>query len=376
MAKDYYKILGIEKNATKDQIKQAYRRLAQQFHPDKTGGDDKKFKEINEAYSVLSDDTKRQQYDQFGATFDQGGFNGQNVNWEDIFRQGGFSARGGPASGWDFGDMFGQGGGFSDIFSEFFSARGGSASGGNRRQSKGKDIVVDTEITLEEAFTGIERDIELKKMTICPRCKGNGGEPGSGKKQCPTCGGSGQVQETRRTIFGTFSQISTCPTCYGKGEISEKDCKQCKGAGRIMDIESVKVDLPAGVDNGQTIKISGKGEAAKKGGINGDLYIRVHLQPHKIFERKRDDIYINSEIKFSQAVLGDKIEVPTLEGGLKLKVPAGTESGQLFRLKGKGMPKLNSYGRGDEYVKIKIKVPKKLSRAEEDLIKKLEQEGM
>jgi len=371
MAKDYYKTLGIDKNASKDEIKQAYRKLAHQCHPDKTGGEDKKFKEINEAYSVLSDDTKRQQYDQFGdAFFTQGGQAGQNVNWEDIFRT--YSNRGEGGAQFDFGDIFGQGGGFSDIFSEFF--------GGNdtrrARKEKGKDIAIDVEITLEEAFAGTQREIDLKKFIICPHCKGSGGEPGSGRKKCPTCDGSGQVQETRRTVFGTFSQISTCPKCGGAGEIPEKECRQCKGVGRTNDIESMKVDLPAGVDDGQTIKISGKGEAAKKGGINGDLYIRVHLKPHKIFQRKRDDIYIDAEIKFSQAVLGDKIEIPTLEGNLKLKVPAGTESGQIFSLKGKGMPRLNGYGKGDEFVKIKIKVPKRLSKKEEELIKKLKEEGL
>ena len=367
MSKDYYKTLGVNKDAEKDELKQAYRRLAHQYHPDKTGGDDKKFKEINEAYSILSNDEKRQQYDQFGTTFEQGGgsgfdfsgFGGQGVNFEDLFRNG-FSAQSGPDSGWDF----------SDIFSAF----GGGAR--RTRKEKGKDILVDMEITLEEAFSGIEREINLKKMIVCPHCKGMGGEPGSGKKNCPDCDGSGQTQQTKRTIFGTFSQISICQKCAGSGEVLEKECKECHGAGRIQDIETIKVDLPAGVDNGQTIKISGKGEAAKKGGINGDLYIKVHLKPHKIFIRKRDDIYVNAEIKFSQAVLGDKIEISTLDGNLKLKIPAGTESGQLFRLKAKGMPRLNGYGRGDEYVKINIKVPKRLSRKEEELIEKLKEEGL
>ena len=369
MGKDYYKILGIKNAASKDEIKQAYRRLAHQYHPDKTGGDDKKFKEINEAYSILSNDEKRQQYDQFGTTFEQGGFSGQGMNWEDVFRN--YSNQGGGGAQFDFGDIFGQAGGFSDVFGEFFG-------GGTRRARKeqGKDILVDMEITLEEAFSGMEREIDLKKMIVCSRCKGVGGEPGSGKKKCPDCEGSGQTQQTRRTIFGTFSQISTCQKCAGSGEVLEKECKECRGAGRIQDIETIKIDLPAGVDNGQTIKISGKGEAAKKGGINGDLYIKVHLKPHKIFNRKRDDIYIDTEIKFSQAVLGDKIEIPTLDGDLKLKIPAGTESGQLFRLKAKGMPRLNGYGRGDEYVKINIKVPKRLSKKEEELIEKLKEEGL
>jgi molecular chaperone DnaJ len=352
MSKDYYKILGVDKNASKEEIKQAFRKLAHQHHPDK-GGDEKKFKEINEAYSILSNDEKRQQYDQFGSDFS--GFAGQGgMSWEDIFRnyqEGGFSAQGGPASGW----------------------------GGHKRKSskeRGKDIVVDMEITLEDAFAGVEKEINLKKYNLCKHCKGTGGEPGSGKKKCSECDGNGQVQQTKRTFFGTFSQVITCPKCFGEGQILEKECKECKGAGRVHEIDSIKIDLPAGVDNEQTIKITGKGEAAKRGGIAGDLYVRVHLKPHKAFRRKRDDIYYDAEIKFSQAVLGDKIDVSTLEGDLKLKIPAGTESGQLFRLRGKGMPSLNGYGKGDEYIKIKVHIPKKISRKEEELIERLKEEGL
>ena len=361
-------MLGINKNASKEEIKQAFRKLAHQHHPDK-GGDEKKFKEINEAYSILSNDEKRQQYDQFGSDFS--GFAGQGgMSWEDIFRN--YSSQGQNVE-FDIGDIFGNSGGFSDIFSQFF---GGNGGGRRTRKEKGKDIVVDIEITLEEAFFGTEKEISLKKYNFCKHCKGTGGEPGSGKKKCPECGGAGQVQQTKRTVFGTFSQIITCPKCFGEGELHEKECKECRGAGRINEIEEIKIDLPAGVDNEQTIKIPGKGEAAKRGGISGDLYVRVHLKPHRIFTRKRDEIYYDAEIKFSQAVLGDKIEIPTLEGDLKLKIPAGTEGGKVFRLSGKGMPRLNSYGRGDQYVRIKIKVPQKLSRKEEDLIEKLKEEGL
>jgi molecular chaperone DnaJ len=368
MNKDYYKILGVDKNASKEEIKQAFRKLAHQHHPDK-GGDEKKFKEVNEAYSILSNDEKRQQYDQFGSGFDQGGFGGQGgMNWEDIFRN--YQSQGQNME-FDLGDIFG-GGNFSDIFSQFFNGGGGRRT----RKEHGKDIVVDMEITLEEAFAGIEKEINLKKYIVCRHCKGTGGEPGSGKKKCPECGGNGQVQQTKRTIFGTFSQVITCPKCSGEGELHEKECKECKGAGRINEIETIKVDLPAGVDNEQTMKFPGKGEAAKKGGVSGDLYVRIHLKPHKIFMRKRDDIYCDAEIKFSQAVLGDKIDILTLEGDLKLKIPAGTEGGKMFKLSEKGMPRLNSYGRGDQYVRIKIKVPQKLSRKEEELIEKLKEEGL
>ena len=236
--------------------------------------------------------------------------------------------------------------------------------------------MVDMEIDLEEAFTGIEREISLKKLSVCKNCKGTGGEPGSGKKRCSECGGAGQVQQTRRTFFGVFSQVSVCQKCNGKGEVPEKECKNCRGTGRLHDVEDIKIDLPAGVADGQTIRISGKGEMPKKDGIAGDLYIRVHVKPHKYFERKRDDIYYNAEIKFTQAVLGDKIEVPTMEGDVKLKIPVGTDSGVTFRLKGKGMPSINGYDRGDEYVRIRVKVPKKLSRKEEELIERLKEEGL
>jgi len=368
MSKDYYKILGISRNASGEEIKRTYRELAQKYHPDKPGGDEKKFKEINEAYSILSDDKKRAQYDQFGSDFS--GFAGSQggMSWEDIFRN--YSAQGQNIE-FDIGDIFG-GSSFSDIFSQFF---GGNESRHTRKE-KGKDIIVDMEIFLEEAFTGIEKEIRLKKYTLCSHCKGTGGEPGSGKKRCPDCNGAGQIQQTKRTFFGTFSQISTCPKCFGKGEAIEKECKECRGAGRINDIETIKIDLPAGVDDGQTIKFSGKGEAAKRSGTPGDLYVRVHLKPHKIFTRKRDDIYTDAEIKFSQAVLGDKIEISTLEGDMKLKTPAGTEAGKLFRLAGKGMRRLNSYGRGDQYVRVKIKIPKKISSKVKDLLDKLKEEGL
>jgi len=372
MNKDYYKILGVSQDASKEEIKRAYRKMAHKYHPDKKDGDEKKFKEINEAYQILSNDQKRQQYDQFGTSFEQpgfgfSGFSGTGINFEDLFR--GSFARGGQTFDWE--DLFGGREGFADIFGDFFGR-----AGFGQRKEKGKDIVVDLEISLEEAFKGIEKEIKLKKLTVCSYCKGSGGEPGKGKKKCSQCGGSGQVQQTKRTFFGVFSQVSTCSKCQGKGEVPEKECKNCRGTGRAQNIETIKIDLPAGVNNGQTIRLAGKGEAAKKDGLPGDLYIRVHLKKHKDFERKGDDIYYDAELKFSQAVLGDKIEVPTLEGIIKLKIPAGTESGKIFRLAGKGMPRVNGSGRGDEYVHIKVKVPKRLSKKEKELIEKLREEGI
>ena len=352
MSKDYYNILGVSKNASKDEIKRAYRRLAHQCHPDKNNGDDKKFKEVNEAYQVLSNDQKRQQFDQFGTAFDQGGFSGSQ-GFEDLFR--GFSGQ--KVNFEDFGDIFG------DVFS----------GAGFRRRQKGKDIVVDVEISLEDAFKGVEKEIKLRKLSVCSHCGGAGGEPGKGKKKCSDCNGSGQVQQTKRTFFGVFSQVTTCPKCNGKGEIPEKYCKKCRGNGRIHDIEEITIDLPAGVDNGQTIRLAGKGEMPKKDGVPGDLYIRVHLKKHKLFERRGDDILYNLSLKFTQAVLGDKVEIPTLEKTVKLKIPEGTESGKLFRLADKGMPRVNSMGRGDQYVEITVKVPKKLSKK---LAEDLKKEGI
>ncbi|HNU96945.1 MAG TPA: molecular chaperone DnaJ [Candidatus Portnoybacteria bacterium] len=368
MSKDYYKTLGVDKNASKEEIKQAFRKLAHQHHPDK-GGDEKKFKEINEAYSILSNDEKRQQYDQFGSDFS--GFTGQGgMSWEDIFRN--YQSQGQNVE-FDLGDIFGGGGGFSNIFSQFFNGGGRTHKA---RKEKGKDIVVDLEISLEEAFSGVVKEINLKKYNVCKHCKGTGGEPGSGKKKCSECDGQGQVQQTKRTFFGTFSQVITCSKCFGEGELNEKECKECKGTGRVHEIENIKIDLPAGVDNEQTIKIPSKGEAAKKGGVQGDLYVRVHLKQHEYFTRKRDDLYCDAEIKYSQAVLGDKINILTMEGDLQLKIPAGTEAGKMFRLSGKGMPRLNSYGHGDQYVKIHIKVPHKLSRKQEELIERLKEEEL
>ncbi|MBD3282398.1 MAG: molecular chaperone DnaJ [Candidatus Portnoybacteria bacterium] len=361
MSKDYYKLLGIDKNASKEEIKKAYRKLAHKYHPDKQGGDEQKFKEINEAYQTLSNDQKRQQYDQFGTTFGPGQ-QGQGFNWEDIF--------GGQQQNWQ--EAFNQEsdfGGFSDIFSSFFT-------GGRPRKRKGRDIVVDTEITLEEAYQGTEKEFNLRKMTICDKCKGSGAEPGTKMKKCPTCKGSGQTQQTKRTVFGVFNQVTTCPKCQGKGQIPKKECTKCKGEGRIQDTEKMKIKIPAGVEDNQTIRMTGKGEAPPKGGISGDLYIRIHVKDHKYFTRKGDNLHYSAKIRFSQAVLGDKIAIPTLEKTVKLKIPAGTEAGKIFRVKNKGMPRLNGTGKGDLYVKIRIETPDKLTKKQKDLIEKMKKEGM
>ncbi len=367
MSKDYYKILGVSHSASKEEMKNAYRQLAHKYHPDKAGGDEKKFKEINEAYQVLSDDNKRVQYDQFGADGPRH-FGGQaasgwrDINFEDLFR--GFSAQGGPASGWrDTGDL-------GDIFGDIFGQRRAS-----RYKGKAQDISIDLELALEDIYNGLKKDIKLRKTVKCSYCKGTGGEPGSSMKQCFACSGSGEVHQTQRTFFGSFSRVTTCSVCQGEGEIPEKTCKKCRGKGITTDIETITVSVPFGVDDGQIIKLEGQGEAGRKGELPGDLYIRIHLKKHKYFVKKGDDIYYEFSISFTQAVLGDKIEIPTLEGKVKLKIPAGIQSGKLIRIRGKGIPRATG-GKGDQFVEIQIKTPKKISQKVRNLLKKLKQEGI
>jgi len=362
---NYYEILGVSKGATDDEIKKAYRKLAHKYHPDKSGGDEKKFKEISEAYQVLSDKTKRQQYDQFGRTF-----NGS----------GGFSAQGGPASGWDFSgfdfsDFASQGGAsfggdFEDIFSNIFG--GGS---GSRRKKRGRDIQVDVEIDFAEMVSGAKRKINLYKSAMCDHCKGTGGEPGANIKTCPTCKGSGQVQKIVRSMLGTFSQVAVCKECQGEGKIYEKKCKQCGGDGRVKKQQEIEINIPAGIDNGQTISIQGAGEMGEKGASAGDLYVLVHVRSNNKFIRKGNDILTSKEISFSLAALGGEIEIETIEGKLILKIPAGTQSGETFRIKGRGVPDVHGRGRGNQLVKIIVRVPKRMSREQKKLVEELRRTG-
>ncbi len=370
---DYYKILGVDKNASDDEIKKAFRKLAHKYHPDKKDGDEKKFKEINQAYQVLSDKTKRQQYDQFGQNFEQAGA-------EQGF--GGFSAQGGPSSGWDFSGFQGFGGGQEGFGG--FSSKGGRGSGwedifsdifgGNEseiRQKAGRDIQTDIEISFEEMVRGIKKELKLYKSAVCPVCQGTGGEPGAKEETCPECKGSGQIKKTVRSFFGTFTQASVCPICRGKGKIFSKKCHKCGGDGRIKEYATIQVNIPAGIQNGQTISLAGQGEAGELGAPAGDLYITIHVKPHEKFNRENDDIISSEEITFSQAALGDKIEVETIGEKLRMKIPSGTQSGEIFRIKGKGIPHLGGRGQGDHLVKIIVKVPKRLSREQKRLIKEL-----
>jgi len=364
--KDYYQILGVSKEASPDEIKKAYYKLAYKYHPDK-GGEEKKFKEINEAYQTLSDKEKRAQYDKFGRTFEGGGAGPGDFQWA-------WGQPGGTNVEFDFGD-FGDFGDLGDIMEEMFGF------GGGRRRKKdirrGKDIEVDLEISLEDALQGKEKEFNLLKYNNCTRCQGIGAEPGSKVKECFSCRGTGQVQQIKKTFLGSFTQYATCPECGGEGYKPEKICNVCKGEGRIRSEEKIKIFIPAGVDNNQVIKIEGKGEAGKKGGKPGDLYVKIFIKPHSIFRRKGDDLYTSVPISIPQAVLGDEIEVLTLdEKKILLKVPAGTESGKVLRISGKGLPHFSGYGKGDLYVELVVKIPRHLTKKQKELLEQLKKEGI
>jgi molecular chaperone DnaJ len=369
MAKDYYSILGVEKGASDEEIKKAYRKLAHKHHPDKQGGDEAKFKEVNEAYQVLSDKQKRAQYDQFGSSFDGGGGAG-GANGFGGFDFSGFG--GGNAGGFNFeGDL-------GDIFGDIF---GGGFGGGNRsKKQRGEDISVDLEISLEEAFSGIDKDIRLYIAVPCSKCGGTGAEPGSKVEKCNVCGGTGRVQKERRTMFGVFMQTETCSACQGRGEKFDKNCSKCGGDGKVKEEKTIKVKIPAGIADGQTIKITGQGGVGSRPGSGsstaGDLYVSVHVKKHSIFERKGDDIVYNLDISFSRAALGGSETVPTLKNKIKLKIPSGIQSGKVIKINGAGFPHLQGRGEGDLYVVVNVKVPEKLSRSQKKLIEDLEKEGL
>ncbi len=362
MSKDYYKILGIDKNATADDIKKAFKKMAMQHHPDRPGGNEAKFKEANEAYQVLSDAEKRQRYDQFGSDFEQQGGFGGGMNWEDVMRQ----ARGQGGQGFGGGDFSDLG----DIFGSFF----GGGQSQNRGPARGRDIQVDVEIDFKEASFGVEKEMSLRKQSKCDVCGGTGGEPGSKMETCATCKGQGKVVQMQRTILGSMQTVATCPDCHGRGEKPSKKCKHCDGSGVAAKTSNIKVKIPAGIDNSQSIRLEGHGEAAAHGGQSGDLYVRVHVRPLKGFARDGYDVYTEKEISYPQAVLGDTIAVETLDGEVKLVVPEGTESGQQIRIKGRGTKHLERNARGDHYVKVKIRVPKKLSKETKKKLEELKKE--
>lgn len=364
---DYYKILGVEKEASQDEIKKAFRKLAHKHHPDKGGGDEAKFKEINEAYQVLSNEQKRKQYDQFGQTFHGQGPQGGGQGF------GGFSSQGGPGGGFDFSGFSSQGfdfrgSGFEDIFSEMFGGQGQQRS----RSRAGADIQVDVEISFEEMVHGAKKDIRLRKLSSCETCQGTGGKPGSKEETCAECNGSGQTRRTVRSIFGTFAQAIVCDRCHGKGKMFVEKCPACDGAGRLQKEESIAIDIPAGIRDEQTLVAPNHGAAGEHGAPQGDLLIMVHVRPHKEFKRQGDDIASRLEISFAQAALGDTVLVGTIDGDVRMKIPAGTQPGEVFRLKGKGIPRLGRLSsRGDHLITVSVRIPKKLSSEEKRLIEAL-----
>jgi len=347
--RDYYEILGLARGASAEDIKKAYRRLARQHHPDVNRHDktaEETFKEINEAYEVLSDPQKRQVYDRFGHQ----GLNGRYA---------------GPGFGFDgFGDL----GGFGDIFDMFFGS--GTRAGGRRQTvgESGADLRYDLEITLEEASTGVEKELRISRLERCETCGGPGARPGSSAEVCPYCRGTGQTKHSQYTILGPFTTVSTCNTCRGEGRIIRDSCSACNGQGRLRATSERTIRVPAGVESGARIRLRGEGDAGARGAPSGDLYVIVYIKPHKIFERRGDDILLETPVSFVQAALGDTIEVPCLDGSEKLHIPQGTQTGTTFKLRGKGLPNVNTGVRGDEHVVVRIMTPKDLTDEQKRLL--------
>ncbi len=368
--KNYYEILGVAKAASEEEIKKAYRKLAHQYHPDKAGGDEKKFKEINEAYQVLSDKNKRAQYDRFGSADPSqfGGFGGGaggaqqwaggNVNWEGM----GFD----PSQ---FGDM----GDFGDIFEGIFEGMGGRPR--RKTYEKGSDLEMREEITLEEAFRGVTKTLRFKAFAQCVKCGGNGAEPGSDFEKCATCDGQGEVREQRRTFFGSLSQVKTCAKCHGLGQVPKKPCSVCKGAGRTEAAREVKIDILPGIEDGQLIKVNGMGEAGERGTVAGDLYIRMRVKPSAVFERHGADLVVTRELPVTDILLGKQVIVPSVSGNtVSVEIPAQFNLKELLRIPHEGMPRFGSSGRGDLLVNFIIKAPKKPNAKAKKLLEELEKE--
>ena len=348
MAKrDYYEILGISRSASAEEIKRAYRKLAKQYHPDIYNGADAeaRIKEINEAYEVLGDPQKRSAYDRFGHA----------------------GVSGAAGAGGGYGPT---GGGFTDIgdiFEEIFGAGFGFGRGGGRRQGpvRGEDIRYDLTIEFEEAVLGTEREIEITRHEICPRCHGSGAEPGTHPMKCPTCNGAGQVRQRQQTIFGTFVNVTTCPRCKGTGEVVTTPCRECHGTGQVEVTRRLRVKIPAGVQDGTRIRLPGEGEPGQRGGQPGNLYVFLTVKPHKLFRRVDDDILLDLPINIAQAVLGSEVEVPTLDGPKLVKIPPGTQPGKVLRLRGLGVPHLRGSGRGDMLITVDVRIPKHSDLTEE-----------
>ncbi len=356
--KNYYDVLGVQKNASKEEIKKAFHKLAHKFHPDKASGDSDKFKEVSEAYSVLSDDKKRAEFDSYGRVFQDGaspgGFGGQGggfdfSQFQDAFQQGGFG-------GFDFGDIFGD------------------AFGGGMRQRRGRDISIDLELNFKESIFGTKRRVLLAKTAQCETCHGSGAEPGSKLETCKYCNGSGKIHETNNSFFGTITMESPCRHCHATGKVPEQKCHTCRGEGVYKKQEEIEIAVPAGIEGGEMIRLTGAGEAVQ-GGASGDLYVKVHVQPDPRFKKDGPNITTDLSVKLSDALLGTDYKIQTLDGEEVVSVPAGVTHGEMLRVKGKGVP--NNHGkRGDLFVRVKITLPQKLSRSAKALVEKLKEEGV
>lgn len=343
--RDYYEVLGVPRTASQDDIKTAFRRLARQYHPDVSQEPDaeEKFKEINEAYGVLSDPQKRARYDQFGRAGlgDMGGFHDYTVD-------------------------------FSDLFEGLFESFGFSTGRRLRRTPRrGRDLQYQVELTFEEAVFGVEKEVEITRDEVCSRCNGNGAEPGTSPQRCSTCGGQGEVRQVRQTFLGAVVQTGTCPACNGRGEVVATPCKTCHGSGLERKTVRKKVSIPAGVTDGNQVRMPGEGQPGVFGGSNGDVYLLLNVRRHKFFKRREDDIILNLDINVAQAVLGAEVDVPTVDGTEKLTIPPGTQPGEVFTLKERGVPHLRRNGRGDQRIVVNVQIPKKLTREQRELFQKL-----
>lgn len=350
--RDFYEVLGVSKTANDDEIKKAYRKLAKKYHPDLNPDDntaEQKFKEVSEAYEILSDKEKRTRYDQFGHA-------GVDPNFG-----GGAGGYAGGFGGFDMGDIFG------DIFGGFGGFGGGRST--RRGPQRGSNVSAEVSVTFEEAAFGCEKEISLYRIEQCPDCSGSGAKPGTEVTTCSVCGGRGQVTTTQRTILGNMQSVTTCSACGGRGKVAKEPCPKCAGKGRVKKSRKIKVKIPAGINDGQTISLAGQGNAGEQGAPSGDLYVSVYAKPSQIFERNGYDISYKMDISFAEAALGATVEVPTLDGNVKYEIPEGTQPGTVFRFKGKGVPYLKRSGRGDQYVMVNITVPKHLTNKQKELLK-------
>ncbi|MFH0873669.1 MAG: molecular chaperone DnaJ [Candidatus Komeilibacteria bacterium] len=356
MAADYYKVLGVERNASQDDIKRAFRRLAHEHHPDKQGGNADKFKEINTAYQVLGNAEKRQQYDQFGAGFDQPGGGAGGFNW------GGAGAQG-YSQQFDFGDI-------GDIFGDMF----GFGSNRSNRRSGAQDIQMEIAIGFREAYQGLEQEVNLYKNVSCHSCGGTGAEAGSKVEQCSVCKGNGRVRKVQNTMLGAIQVETICTNCQGTGEHITKPCKKCGGVGLMKEQESFRLKIPAGIRDGQTLRFAGKGERLTKEGGAGDLYVVIRVSKDTTFDRDEDNLLVKVNVPFTTLALGGEVAVPTIEGSVRLKVPAGTASGKVFSLKNKGFTKLSGRGSGDLLITVNVVVPDKLTKKQKELLEELDKQ--